>query len=358
MKRAIKAIIASIFITCLNISYVTANPFPEIKEFVNSGSPNRIQQVRNSKWCVPTCTDIAAAYISRVSGAELTDVPVQHNILVNGAVHENITNYGLDLDDQFEAIQIGARIIPFISSAPMARIKDLVYNNDARTGILSYDGYNRSERPFAFLKNILYKRPAGQRSNWKSNNNICVIMDEYLHKELTAFTDKDTEEEVDKTLNQFVSSLEESNLQQLYSLNKAIPCLQQSLNLLGIQDELNKWFQRPELAAKIGNIQCECKIKNVQQNDQQDCFNDIFANAVPGNVIILDFQYANESGGGHACIVTGKGSDATRQFLEVYNPDPSYGEMNPMLVNNSLTYTAPGGKKRVASRYVIIKYRK
>ena len=77
MKKAIKAIFISIFTVCLNINYVTAVPFPAIEEFVTPDGPNKIYQVPNSKWCVPTCTDLASVYISRISGADPTDVSVQ-----------------------------------------------------------------------------------------------------------------------------------------------------------------------------------------------------------------------------------------------------------------------------------------
>ena len=50
----------------------------------------------------------------------------------------------------------------------------------------------------------------------------------------------------------------------------------------------------------------------------------------------------------------GKGNDSNGQFLEVYNPDPNYRERNPMKMNKQLTYTAPGEKTKVVSRYAII----
>ena len=349
MKKAIEAIFISIFTVCLSINYVFANPFLKIEEFVNSGSPNKIQQVQNSKWCVPTCTDIAAAYISRASRAELTDVSVQHNILVNGAVHENITDNGLNLDEQFEAIQIGARIIPFISSAPMARIRNLVSTEE-------YELHNRVQE---FLKNILYKRPVGQRHNWKCNNNICVIIGEYLHKELTAFTDKDTEEEVDETLNQFVSSLQESDLQQLYSLNKAILCLHRNLPFIKelIEEKLHKWFQSEcEIKPVIRQADDISNSAESNKTTRETCFNNIVASIDQGRVIILDCVYDTNAGrGNHACIVVGVTPPGTgERYLEVYNPDPSYSGMNPMQMDKQLTYIAPDGKTKVVSRYTII----
>lgn len=60
MKRAIKALVASIFITCLNISYVTAEPLPGIQPFVGA---NGIKQPAGSNWCVRACTDVALSYL-------------------------------------------------------------------------------------------------------------------------------------------------------------------------------------------------------------------------------------------------------------------------------------------------------
>lgn len=60
MKKAIKAIIASIFITCLNISYITAVPLPDIQPFVGA---NGIKQPAGSNWCVRACTDVALSYL-------------------------------------------------------------------------------------------------------------------------------------------------------------------------------------------------------------------------------------------------------------------------------------------------------
>ena len=67
MKRAIKALVASIFITCLNISYVTAEPLPGIEPFVTydpeAEQQTWIKQPAGSNWCVRACTDVALSYL-------------------------------------------------------------------------------------------------------------------------------------------------------------------------------------------------------------------------------------------------------------------------------------------------------
>jgi len=50
----------------------------------------------------------------------------------------------------------------------------------------------------------------------------------------------------------------------------------------------------------------------------------------------------------------GRVNDSNGQFLEVYNPDPSYRGINPMKMDKQLTYTAPDRKTKVVSRYAII----
>lgn len=77
-----------------------------------------------------------------------------------------------NLDEQLEAIEIGAHIILFISNAPMARIKNLV----------STKKYELHSNTREFSKNALYKRPGNQMHNWKCNNDVCVIISEYSHK--------------------------------------------------------------------------------------------------------------------------------------------------------------------------------
>lgn len=43
MKKPIKAIVASIFIICLNINYVTAEPLPGIQRFVGANGSSNLQ---------------------------------------------------------------------------------------------------------------------------------------------------------------------------------------------------------------------------------------------------------------------------------------------------------------------------
>lgn len=349
MKKAIKAIFISIFTVCLNINYVTAVPFPAIEEFVTPDGPNKIYQVPNSKWCVPTCTDLASVYISRISGADPTDVSVQSGILVNGAVHRYLRTKQLDLEPQsMKAIYTGASMIPFIDCKPIiAREKMKLEGVFASADTGSFE-----DEDCEFLKDILYKQ---KTDKWQYNEKSGQLMCKYLELGCPiSFINKDSENTVDITLHEFYHTLKEPQLQLLHFLKNAIVCLKKSLNLLGVETELNTWFQSKA-------ITCKCNIIG------NPSFNAILTAVDNNNLIILDFVAQGRDPHNsvhHACIVVGvTPPDTSERYLEVYNPDPTYGGPNPMIVDPSLSYRGrsiktPVGIQKVVSRYMVIKYQR
>ena len=72
MKKTIKALVASMFMICLNISYVTAEPLPGIGSFVTynpeAEQQTWIKQPEGSNWCVRACTDVALSYLQVLQG--------------------------------------------------------------------------------------------------------------------------------------------------------------------------------------------------------------------------------------------------------------------------------------------------
>lgn len=355
LRHAYCLFLCMLAIPVVATNIVFADPFLEIKEFVLPDSPQRIQQVKNSKWCVPTCVDIASAYVSRISGAPLSDLTVLNNILVNGAVNQTITEFKLDLSGHFKAIETGAKLIANIPQSSKTAIKDLVY--DLGGSILTFDQYKSLEGYSNFFINVLYKRSVdGDIPKWTYNKKAGTLIGAYLSNNQefsTIFTEKENEQQVDDTVKQFVAGLSEDDIHSIYFLNLAIPCLWRSLLFPEIPNTVTRWFQDEALVKKIGNIQCECEVKDATRVTQA-VFDNIFANAAGGNTVILDFVCADTDRTNHACIVVGAGEDVNGKWLEVYNPDPNYAGNNPMLVTNSLTYTISGNKSRVLSRYVIV----
>ncbi len=330
-------------------SQVSAIPFPGMVEFVKQDSPNKIYQAPHSNWCVPTCTDISSAYISRLLGVTPSDVAVKSGILVNGSVHRHLRTKQLDLDPQsMKAIDIGAAMIPFIDYKPIIAREKMKLEG----AFASADACSPENKTCEFLKDILYKQ---KEDKWQYNTESGQLMCKYLEVEPPAFfIDKDSETTVNATLHEFYQILKEPQVQLLRSLENAIFCLRHSLNLLGVETELNTWFHNKK-------ITCNCEIKSTPD------FNAILAAIDNKNLIILDFAAKGldpQRSLHHACIVVGVTPPGTSErCLEVYNPDPAYSGQNPMIIGSSLTYRAPSTKspagiQKIVSRYMVINYQK
>ncbi len=331
-------------------SQVNAVPFPGIEEFVIQDSRNKIYQALHSNWCVPTCTDISSAYISRLLGVTPPDVAVKSGILVNGSIHRYLRTKQLDLDPQsMKAIYTGAAMIPFIDYEPIIAREKMKLEG----AFASADACSPENKTCEFLKDILYKQ---KEDKWQYNTESGQLMCKYLEVEHPAFfIDKDSETTVDSTLHEFYQTLKEPQVQLLRSLENAIFCLKHSLNLLGVETELNTWFHNKK-------ITCKCEIKSTPD------FNAILAAIDNKNLIILDFVARSRDPHNnvhHACIVVGRVTPpgTSERYLEVYNPDPAYSSQNPMIIGPPLTYRAPSTKnpagiQKVVSRYMVIKYQR